>query len=157
MWQHLKNFMLEAYGFKIPPALSEKKMLQYALLNVKACQSDWHHQSVLPKGRSFTASAGTKAASLPLQTQEPRQQFYQGWIGAVASHCFSHPILSLAFQQTLKDLRDPRGTNMEVRRVDLANWALQTSPKFTTGVKYQFHQGFWLVQRSGYPNHPSSQ
>ena len=34
------------------------------------------------------------------------------------------------------------GTNDEVRRVDLANWALPTSPKFTTGVKYQFHHGF---------------
>ena len=39
--------------------------------------------SVLPKGRSFTASAGTKVAvlpkaGLPLQTQEPRLQFYQG-------------------------------------------------------------------------------
>ena len=38
---------------------------------------------------------------------------------------------------------------MEVRRVDLANWALRTSSKFTTGVKYQFHQGFWAVQRFG--------
>ena len=27
---------------------------------------------------------------------------------------------------------------MEVRRVDLANWALRTSPKFTIRVKYQF-------------------
>ena len=32
--------------------------------------------------------------------------------------------------------------NVEVRRVNLANWALRTSPKFTSGVKYQFHQGF---------------
>ena len=36
--------------------------------------------SVLPKGRSFTANSGTKAAilpkGLPLQTQEPRLQFY---------------------------------------------------------------------------------
>ena len=37
----------------------------------------------------------------------------------------------------------------------LANWALWTSPKFTTWVKYQFHQGFWPDQRSGNPNHPS--
>ena len=28
-------------------------------------------------------------------------------------------------------------------------------PKFTTGVKYQFHQGFWPDRRSGNPNHPS--
>ena len=39
--------------------------------------------SVLPKGRSFTASAGTKVtvlpkAGLPPQTKEPRLQFYQG-------------------------------------------------------------------------------
>ena len=37
--------------------------------------------SVLPKGRSFTANSGTKAAilpkgGLPLQTQEPRLQVY---------------------------------------------------------------------------------
>ena len=31
---------------------------------------------------------------------------------------------------------------MGVMRVDLANWALRISPKYTTGVKYQFHQGF---------------
>ena len=45
---------------------------------------------------------------------------------------------------------------MEVRRVDLTNWALWTSPKFATGVKYQFHQGFWPDKRSGNPNYPSS-
>ena len=39
--------------------------------------------------------------------------------------------------------------------MDLARWALRTSPKFTTGVKYLFHQGFWLDQRSGNLNHPS--
>ena len=51
--------------------------------------------------------------------------------------------------------KDPRGPNVEVRRVDSANWALRTSPKFTTGVEYQFHQGFWPDQRSGNPNHCS--
>ena len=57
-----------------------------------------------------------------LQAQEPRLQFCrrqvfhhklrnQGcsftrdWIGAVASHCFLHPTLSLASEQTLKDLK----------------------------------------------------
>ena len=34
-------------------------------------------------------------------------------------------------------------------------WALRVSSKFTTGVKYQFHQGFWPDQRSGNPNNPS--
>ena len=35
--------------------------------------------------------------------------------------------------------------------MDLANWALRTSPKFTTEVKYQFHQGFSPDQRSENP------
>ena len=63
-------------------------------------------------------------AGFPLQTQEPRLQFYQGWRGEISSRCFPHPTLSLVSQQNLKD---PRGTNEEVRRVDLANWALRTS------------------------------
>ena len=69
----------------------------------------YHHQSVLPKDRSFTANSGTKTAILPLQTQEPRLQFYQGRIGAVASLCIPHPTLSLASQQTLKDLKRSQG------------------------------------------------
>ena len=86
-------------------------------------------------------SAGTKAevlpkAGLPPHTQEPRLQFYWGKIGEVASRCFLHTILSLTSEQILKDLKVPRGTSVEARRVDLANWALQTSPKFITGVKY---------------------
>ena len=60
-------------------------------------------------------------------------------IDAVASRCFPHPILSLF---------SPR---MEMRSVDLANWALRTSPKFTTGVKYQYRQGFLPDQRSEIP------
>ena len=94
-------------------------------------------------------------AGLPLHTQEPRLQFYKGWIGVVASCCFPHLTLSLASEKTLKDLKRSQGTNEEVRRVDLANWALRNSPKFNTGVKYQFHKGFWPDQRSGNPNHPS--
>ena len=46
---------------------------------------------------------------------------------------------------------------MVVRRVDLANWALRASPKFTTVVvKSQFHQGFGPDPTSGSPNHPLS-
>ena len=37
----------------------------------------------------------------------------------------------------------------------MANWALRTSPKFNTGVKYEFHQGFGPDRRSGDPNHLS--
>ena len=53
-----------------------------------------HYQSVLPKGWSFTASAGTQAVVLPKaglapQTQEPRLRFYQG-----LDRCGSFPLLS---------------------------------------------------------------
>ena len=102
-----------------------------------------------------------------LQVQELRLQFClrqvfhrklrnQAWnftrdsIGAVASRYSPHSTLSLASRQIWKD---PRGTNVEVRSVDLSNRAIRTSPKFTTGVKYQLHQGFWPDQRSENPNH----
>ena len=65
-----------------------------------------------------------------LQVQEPRLQlcrrqvfhcklsnqgcsFARDWVGAVASHCFPHPTLSIASEQTLKGMkkfqRHPRG------------------------------------------------
>ena len=61
--------------------------------------------------------------------------------------CFSAP------HSLFSIWKDPRGVSVEVRRVDLANWALRMSPKLTTGVKYIFHWGFWPDQRSGNPNH----
>ena len=97
-----------------------------------------------------------------LQAQEHRLQFSRrqvshrrDWLDAIASHCFPHRILSLAFEQTLRDLKWYHSTNVEVRRVDLANWAIRTTPKCTTGVKYHFHKGFWPGQRSVNLNHPS--
>ena len=72
---------------------------------------------------------------------------------AVASRRFPHPTLSLASAQILKDLQISQGHNVVVRRVDMANWVLRALPKFTTGIKYQFHQGFRPYQRSGNLNH----
>ena len=92
------------------------------------------------KGSSSTASSGTKPAVL--QGTE---------LGTLASLCFPHPTLSLASEQTLKDLKNPRGTNVEERIVDLAKWALLTSPKFNTGVKYKFHLGFHQIGDSEIP------
>ena len=120
----------------------------------------YHHQRVLNKGRPFTANAGTQAAvlpkaGLPPQTQEPRLQFYQGFKRCSSFLLFSasHSLFSILIDFT-NSKKDSRGTNVEVR-VDLANWAPQTSLKFTTGVNYQFHQGFSPDQRSRNPNHPS--
>ena len=76
------------------------------------------------EGRSSTTNSGT------------RLHFYQEWIGTVASRCFPHPNLSLAYEQTLKDLKRSQGHHVDVRILDLANWALWTSPKFATWVKY---------------------
>ena len=55
---------------------------------------DHHRPNVLPKGRSFTASAGAQGAvlrnaGLPPQAQEPRLQFYQE-----LNRCGSFPLLS---------------------------------------------------------------
>ena len=80
---------------------------------------------------TVTKAAVLPKAGLPPQTQEPKLQFYQGRIGAVVSRCFPHPTLSLS---DAKYLKRSQGTNVVVRGVDLANWALRTSPKFTTGV-----------------------
>ena len=70
-------------------------------LSVLMSQRITHHQSVCPR------------AGLSVQTQAPRLQVCpkiglplqtKGWIGAVASGCFPHTTLSLASEQTLKDL-----------------------------------------------------
>ena len=125
-------------------------------------------------GNHFLISSTSSSVFCPragpsLQTQESMLQFCrrlvfhrklrnQGcryardWIGAVASYCFPCLSLFLVSEQTSKD---PRGTNVELSILDLANWALRTSPKFTTGVKYQFHQGYWPYQRSWNPSQDS--
>ena len=66
--------------------------------------------------------------------------FTRDLIGEVVSSCFPHPTLSFSIWTNRKR---SQGTTEEVRKVDLANWALRTSRKFATGVKHQFHQGFW--------------
>ena len=76
------------------------------------------------EGRSSTATR-TKAAVLP-------------WI----NRCGSFPLIS-APHCLFSIWKDPRGASVEVRKLDLANWVLQTSLKFITGVKYQLHQVFF--------------
>ena len=62
--------------------------------------------------------------------------------GTVASRCFPYPTLSLASGQTLKDLKRSQGLQHGGEESGLGQLVLQISPKFTTGVKYQFHQDF---------------
>ena len=111
-----------------------------------------YHQSVLRKGRSFTANSGTKAAFLPKGRYSTANSGTKVAVLLGMNRCGSFLLLSAPHSLfSIWTLKDPRGPSVEVRRVDLANWALRTSPKFTTGIKYQFHQGFWLNQRSRNP------
>ena len=96
--------------------------------------------AVLSKDKSSTANSGIKVAVL---------------LGMKRCGIFPHPTLSLASEHTLKDVKRSQGPSVEVRRADLATWTLQTSLKLTTGVKYQFQQGFCPDQRSRNLNHPS--
>ena len=81
----------------------------------------WGHE-IRQRRRSSSSWVFYPRAGPSLQAQEPRLQFCrrqvfhhklrnQGcsftrdWIGAIASHCFPHPTLSLASEQTLKDLK----------------------------------------------------
>ena len=81
-------------------------------------------------------------AGLPPETQETRQQIYKVRLGEVASRYFPHRTLTLGSEQTLKDLKRSQGQQRGGEERGLANWALRTSPKFTTGVKYQSYQDF---------------
>ena len=90
-------------------------------------------------------------SGLPLQTPEPRFAVLLG-----LNRCGSFPLLSAPHSlfSIWTNLKRSQG-HQRGGEESLANWALRTSPKFTTGVKYQFHQGFWPHQSSGNPNHPS--
>ena len=97
-----------------------------------------HHQNILPKGRSFTSNPGTKGVVLCKGRSSTANSGTKGEVLLGINRCGSFPLLSAPHSLL---------STTEVRRVDLANWVLRTSPKFTTGVKYQFHQGFF--NRSG--------
>ena len=60
--------------------------------------------------------------------------FTRDLIGAVASRCFPNPTLSLASEQTLKDLKRSQGHRRGGEESRFGYLALRTSPKFATGV-----------------------
>ena len=67
-----------------------------------------YHQSVLPKGRSFTANSRTKVAVLFKDRSSTANSETKVSV-LVASRCFPHPTLSLPSERTLKDLKRPQG------------------------------------------------
>ena len=119
-----------------------------------SCKSYQYHQ-YSAHGQVFHCKLRHQGRSssqrqVPTANSGPRLQFYWSWIGAVASRCFQHPTLSLslslslASEPTVKDLK--RGHSMDVRRVDLANWALRTSPKLTTVLNVSSIRVFDLIR-----------
>ena len=100
-------------------------------------------QSVLPKGqvlnckrRNLSCSSAEGRSSTA--NSRTKVQFYQGLNRCGSFPCFAHPTLSLASEQTLKDLKSSQGH----RRVDLANWALSTSPNSPQGLNINFIRVF---------------
>ena len=88
----------------------------------KPIQTPCEQDTNLRENKNTSSWVFCPRAGTSLQVQEPRLQFCQRqvfhrklrnqscnftreWIGAVASCCFLHPTLSLASEQTLKDLK----------------------------------------------------
>ena len=118
-----------------------------------------YHQSVQPKGRYFTAKAGTKVAVLSKcrfsTANSGTKVAVLGLLGM--NRCCGFPLLSASHSlfsiwTDLKRSEKIPGTPSWM----WGEWIWITGssgpPKFTRGVKYQFHQGFWPDQRSGNPN-----
>ena len=110
------------------------------------------NQSVLSKSKSFTANTGTKAAVLPKVSTSTANSGSKvaDLLGMNRSDSF--PFLSAPHSlfSTYTDLKRSQAI-VDVRRVYLANWALRTSPKITTGLKYQFHQRFDQIRDQEIP------
>ena len=108
-------------------------------------------QSVLPKGRPFTANSGTKNAVLSKGRSSTANSGTKAAVLLGMNRCGSCPWLSaphsiFSIWTDLKKIwKVPRGLNLEMRRMDIANWVFRISPKYTTGVKYQFQKGFHQI------------
>ena len=116
-----------------------------------------HHQSVIPKGRSFTANAGIKVAVLSKDRSSTANSGTKvaGLLGI--NRCGSFPLLSAPHSlfSIWTDLKRSEKIPGAPKWI-WGEWIWLTGPSdFTTGVKSQFHHGFWPDQRSGNPTHPS--
>ena len=115
------------------------------------CNKKYFFNSIFKKERNKQKIQGRSSRKLRNQGYI----FTRDWIGAVASRCFPYSTVSLASEQTLKDLQRSKGHHRGGEESGFCQLAIRTSPKFTTGVKYQFHQSLWPDQRIGNPNHLS--
>ena len=100
---------------------------------------------VVPKGMSFTANLGTKAAVLPKSRSSTTNSGTKVAVLQGMNRCGSYPLLSAPPHSLFSIWTD-------LKRSEKIPGTIRTSPKFTTGVKYNFHQGFLPGQKSGKPN-----
>ena len=119
-----------------------------------------NHQYCLTKCRSFAANAGTKVAVLPEGRSSTANSGTKIAVLLGISRCCSFPLFSapqslFSIRTDIKDLKRFQGLQRGGEENGFGQLGPPTSPKFTTRVKYQFHQGFLPDQRSGNPNHPS--
>ena len=114
-----------------------------------------YHQSILCKGRSFTANSGTKTAVLPKGRYSTSNSRTKIAVLLGMNRCSSFPLLSATYSlfSILTDLkRSEKIPGAPTWR--RGEWIWLTRPSglqrnSSYGVKYQFHQGFWPDQRSG--------
>ena len=114
-------------------------------------------KSVLPKGRSFTANAGTKVAVLLKGRSSTANSGNTVALLLGIHRCCSFPLLFTP--HSLFSIWTDLERSEKIPKAPKwrwGEWIWLTGPsglhRFTTRVKYQFHQGFWPDQRSGNPN-----
>ena len=102
---------------------------------------EWSAQGQVLHCKRRNLDCSSAKAGLPSQIQEPRLVFYKGLNRCDSFGLLSAPHSLFSIGTGLKrSEKIPRGTNVEVRWVDLASWALRTSPKFITGVKLYIYK-----------------
>ena len=120
----------------------------------------YYHHQCSAQGQVFHCISGTKAAVLHKGSSSNSNSGTKFAVLLWINRCSSFLLLSAPHSlfSIWTDLkRSEKIPGAPTWRWEEWIWlrALRTLPKFTTGVKYQFHQGFWPDQRSRYPNHPS--
>ena len=76
---------------------------------VCVCRAYVYHQNVLPRGRSFTANSDTKVAVLFKGRSSTANSGTKVAVLLGMNRCGSFPLLSLASEQILKDLKRSQG------------------------------------------------
>ena len=122
----------------------------------------YRQQSLLPKGRSFTANSRTKAAVLSKGKSSTANSGTNitvliGMNKSVASCCFPHYTLFLASEQTLKDLirsQGPQRGGVEVRSLPGHSGLNQNSPE---GLYISSIRVFDQIRDPEIPTHTQSQ